>query len=105
MIRSLRFRFFLLVWPLVVVSLVLLGTLLGRWSQVELRRVSSELRSEMRIGQALDWMVDSLAPIDHPVDVHVRNARRKLAAIEPAPLARIETVLGSGYRLAIGDVS
>ena len=57
MIRSLRVRFFLLVWPLVVVSLVLLGTLLGRWSQVELRRVSSELRSELRIGQALDWMV------------------------------------------------
>jgi signal transduction histidine kinase len=72
-IRSLRFRFFLLVWPLVVVSLVLLGTLLGRWSQVELRRVSSELRSEMRIGHALDWMVDSLAPID-PADAEALQA-------------------------------
>jgi signal transduction histidine kinase len=72
-IRSLRVRFFLLVWPLVVVSLVLLGTLLGRWSRVELRRVSSELRSELQMGQTLDWMVDSLAPID-PADAEALQA-------------------------------
>jgi DNA-binding response OmpR family regulator len=45
------------------------------------------------------------ATLERTVDVHVRNARRKLAAIEPQSLVRIETVLGSGYRLAIGDVS
>lgn len=42
------------------------------------------------------------ATLERTVDVHVRNARRKLAAIEPSPVARIETVLGAGYRLAIG---
>lgn len=41
--------------------------------------------------------------LERTVDVHVRNARRKLAAIAPVPRARIETVLGAGYRLAIGD--
>lgn len=45
------------------------------------------------------------ATLERTVDVHVRNARRKLAAIEPAPQTRIETVLGAGYRLAIGDPS
>ena len=43
--------------------------------------------------------------MERTVDVHVRNARRKLSAIVPAPLVRIETVLGAGYRLAIGESS
>jgi DNA-binding response OmpR family regulator len=41
--------------------------------------------------------------LERTVDVHVRNARRKLAALDPHPQARIETVLGAGYRLAIGE--
>lgn len=41
--------------------------------------------------------------LERTVDVHVRNARRKLAAIVPLPRVRIETVLGAGYRLATGD--
>jgi DNA-binding response OmpR family regulator len=42
------------------------------------------------------------ATLERTIDVHVRNLRRKLAAIDPVPLVRIETVLGSGYRLAVG---
>jgi DNA-binding response OmpR family regulator len=42
------------------------------------------------------------ATLERTIDVHVRNLRRKLAAIDPVPLARIETVLGAGYRLAVG---
>lgn len=52
MIRSLRWRFFVVVWVLLVAGLVGLGTLLGRWSKVELNRVSSEARVERRIDDA-----------------------------------------------------
>lgn len=38
--------------------------------------------------------------LDRTIDVHVRNLRRKLSLLPAAPRARIETVLGAGYRLA-----
>jgi DNA-binding response OmpR family regulator len=45
----------------------------------------------------------SEATLERTVDVHVRNVRRKLASIVPAPAVRIETVLGTGYRFDIGN--
>lgn len=45
MIRSLRLRFFLIVWPLVVAATVAVGWYLGRWTRVELRR-------ELHVGRA-----------------------------------------------------
>ena len=38
MIRSLRTRFFLIVWPLVVAATIGLGWYFGRWTRVEIRR-------------------------------------------------------------------
>jgi signal transduction histidine kinase len=49
-IRSLRWRFFVVVWVLLVAGLVGLGTLLGRWGTVEINRVTSEARMEREIG-------------------------------------------------------
>lgn len=63
MIRTLRVRFFLLVWPLVVVALVVLGVLLGRWSTVEIRRLSSEMRSEQEFGGITERIADSLRAV------------------------------------------
>jgi signal transduction histidine kinase len=68
MIRSLRFRFFLLVWPLVVIALVVLGSLLGRWTVVELGRVSAEILHDRALGDATSALADSIAviaPLDH----------------------------------------
>ncbi|HRP09172.1 MAG TPA: ATP-binding protein, partial [Gemmatimonadales bacterium] len=65
MIRSLRVRFFPLVWPLVVVALVLLGSLLGRWSVLEIGRVSEELRLEQRTDRLSDELADSLTAIPY----------------------------------------
>jgi signal transduction histidine kinase len=42
-VKSLRLRFFFVVWPLVTAALVLFGLVLGRWTRVELGRVSVEL--------------------------------------------------------------
>jgi signal transduction histidine kinase len=47
MLRSLRWRFFLIVWPLVVGSIVAVGWYFGRWTRVELHR-------EMRVAAAFD---------------------------------------------------
>ena len=63
MIRSLRFRFFVLVWPLVVVALVLLGSLLGRWTVVELGRVSAEIERDRAVDGITEELADSLAVI------------------------------------------
>ena len=63
MIRTLRVRFFLLVWPLVVVALVVLGVLLGRWSTVEIRRLSSEMRGEQEFGGITERIADSLRTV------------------------------------------
>lgn len=63
MIRSLRFRFFVLVWPLVVIALVLLGSLLGRWTVVELGRVSAEIEHDRAVRDVTGELADSLAPI------------------------------------------
>lgn len=52
MIRSLRWRFFVVVWVLLVAGLVGLGTLLGRWGTVEINRVTSEALTQRRIGVA-----------------------------------------------------
>ncbi len=52
MIRSLRWRFFVVVWVLLVAGLVGLGTLLGRWGTVEINRVTSEAMTQRRIGIA-----------------------------------------------------
>ena len=41
---SLRLRFFLVVWPLVVIAMIILGLDLGRWTRVELQRVSTEVK-------------------------------------------------------------
>ena len=38
MIRSLRFRFFLTVWPLVVAAVLAVGVYFGAWTRIELRR-------------------------------------------------------------------
>ncbi|MFV1986626.1 MAG: sensor histidine kinase [Gemmatimonadota bacterium] len=47
MFRSLRVRFFLIVWPLVVAATVGVGWYFGRWTRVELHR-------EMRVAAAFD---------------------------------------------------
>ncbi len=52
MIRSLRWRFFVVVWLLLVAGLVGLGTLLGRWSTVEINRVTAEARVDRELGQS-----------------------------------------------------
>lgn len=52
MIRSLRWRFFVVVWVLLVAGLVGLGTLLGRWGTVEINRVTTEARTEREVGVA-----------------------------------------------------
>ena len=63
MIRSLRFRFFVLVWPLVVIALVLLGSLLGRWTVVELDRVSAVFEHDRAVRDVTGELADSLAII------------------------------------------
>lgn len=52
MIRSLRWRFFVVVWVLLVAGLVGLGTLFGRWGTVEINRVTSEARTQQQISIA-----------------------------------------------------
>ncbi|MEO5799335.1 MAG: response regulator transcription factor [Gemmatimonadales bacterium] len=43
--------------------------------------------------------------LDRTVDVHVRNLRRKLESLVPAPDAFLETAFGQGYRLGAEAVS
>lgn len=122
MIRSLRTRFFLLVWPLVVIAMVLLGLLLGRWSVVEIGRVSEELRLE-RISEGVpDLLIDSLAAIPaadgdavaafldrvaardsiHAGAVVVSAARGLIAASLP-DLLTSEVTVGPGTRVTINQ--
>lgn len=81
MIRSLRMRFFLIVWPLVVAATVGVGWYFGRWTRVEAHR---ELRVE---GSALDLSDLGLAD----------SAAAMLSAV-PAP--DIETLHAGLDRLA-----
>lgn len=80
MIRSLRFRFFVLVWPLVVIALVLLGSLLGRWTVVELGRVSAELEHGRALDDITEQLADSLAPIGRDDADQMRELIIRMAA-------------------------
>ncbi|MEZ4379018.1 MAG: ATP-binding protein [Gemmatimonadales bacterium] len=61
---SLRLRFFLVVWTLLVVGLVGLGALLGRWSTVEISRVTAEAQIDRMLGDAGQELIEAvlLAP-------------------------------------------
>jgi two-component system sensor histidine kinase BaeS len=61
---SLRMRFFVIVWALVVVGLVGLGTLLGRWSVVAIDQVSTEAALERQFDRTDRAVLDRvlLAP-------------------------------------------
>ncbi|HET9066156.1 MAG TPA: ATP-binding protein [Gemmatimonadales bacterium] len=78
---SLRLRFFIVVWALLVVGLVGLGTLLGRWSTVEIRRVTAEARVD-RMLTAADGDLTELvlrAPEDDSVALSTLLAERVAA--------------------------
>jgi signal transduction histidine kinase len=62
-IRSLRLKFFLIVWPLVVAALVVFGFLLGNWSRVELARMSMQVEAIRHISSTSGDLIDSLAAI------------------------------------------
>lgn len=96
MIRTLRVRFFLLVWPLVVVALVLLGILLGRWSTVEIRRVSAELQTEQERSSALERVADSLATIPHGDLEALQAAIGRIAARDSAFRGAVVVTPGRG---------
>jgi DNA-binding response OmpR family regulator len=49
----------------------------------------------------LDRLPGEHDALERTIDVHIRNLRRKLSLLPVAPIARIETVLGAGYRLSV----
>ena len=97
MIRSLRFRFFVLVWPLVVIALVLLGSLLGRWTVVELGRVSAEIQLDRAVSDVTGELADSLAVIA-PLDEESMQALLDRMASRDS-LARGAVVVGASRGL------
>ncbi len=60
MIKSLRWRFFVVVWLLLVAGLVGVGTLLGRWSTTEISRVSAEARVDRMLGRSEVRLLETL---------------------------------------------
>jgi signal transduction histidine kinase len=78
-IRSIRLKFFLIVWPMVVASLVIFGSLLGTWSQVELTRMSMQVESIRHLGTATRIVVDSLAAIPRGDTAGIRGLAARFA--------------------------
>ncbi|MGD9523352.1 MAG: ATP-binding protein [Gemmatimonadales bacterium] len=78
---SLRLRFFVVVWTLLVVGLVGLGALLGRWSTVEISRVTAEAQIERMLGDAGQDLVKAvlLAPSRDSAAVSALLAERVAA--------------------------
>lgn len=80
MIHSIRLKFFLIVWPLVVAALVIFGSLLGSWSQVELRRMSMQVETIRRLGATTRTMVDSLAAMPRGDTAAIRELASRVVA-------------------------
>jgi signal transduction histidine kinase len=78
-IRSIRLKFFLIVWPMVVASLVIFGSLLGTWSQVELTRLNMQVESIRHLGTATRIVVDSLAAIPRGDTALIRGLAARFA--------------------------
>jgi signal transduction histidine kinase len=97
MIRSLRVRFFLLVWPLVVLALVILGSLLGRWTVVELSRVSAEIEHDRAVSDVTAELADSLAVVDADDTEAMQALLTRMSARDS--LARGAVVLSAGRGL------
>lgn len=104
MIRSLRVRFFLIVWPLVVGSVVGVGWYFGNWTRVEVRR-------EAWVNVDSDKS-DGLADVVHRVQDAMGAApdwsafARALQRDEPPPTERDMTVLvadGAGEIMAASE--
>lgn len=90
MIRSLRVRVFLIVWPLVVASLVAVGLTFGRWTRVELDRIT-ELRSDDPRVAARRAAADSIAAAWDALRSGEGGAR----------LARIAAAAGAGEAVVV----
>lgn len=76
--KSLRLRFFVVVWLFVVTALVVLGTLLGRWTTVEMARISMETRSSRAELTVDSRLLDSVAAHVGEDSVALSTALRRL---------------------------
>jgi signal transduction histidine kinase len=93
-IRSLRVRVFLIVWPLVVASLVAVGLTFGRWTRVELDRIT-ELRGDDPRVAARRAAADSIAAAWEALLSSEGGARlRRIAAAAGAGEAVVVDVAG-----------
>ncbi len=77
MLSSLRVRFFIVVWTLLVAGLVGLGLLLGRWSTIEISRVSAEARVDRMMGESHRNLISAVltAPTSDSAAVSAALAR------------------------------
>ena len=84
MIRSIRLKFFVIVWPLVVAALVIFASLLGNWSKVELRRMSMQVESIRRLGNSTRAIADSLAVVPRSDTAGMRVVAARFVARDSA---------------------
>lgn len=106
MTGSLRFRFFIIVWPLVVAITVGVGLYFGRWARVELKKTFDMV--DTRPGPPA-WVADRIAEAldgdtgDAPARAALTAIATELGAIdgEPAPLI---VVSGEGRTWRSADV-
>lgn len=98
--KSLQLRFFVVVWLFVVAAMVALATLLGRWSLLELERVSIETRVDRRIDSLSQPLIDAVTPIPATDSLAISTALAKITSADTnllgaAVLAADGRVLGS----------
>lgn len=91
MIRSLRVRFFLIVWPLVVGSVVGVGWYFGNWTRIEVRReawVDVDAQRSDGLGGVVRWVQDGM-----DAEPSWAALERRLRTAEPPPSERDVSVL------------
>lgn len=98
--KSLQLRFFVVVWLFVVAAMVALATLLGRWSLLELERISIETRVDRRIDSLSQPLVDAVTALGAADSLAISAALARITITDSnlvgaAVLANDGRVLGS----------
>jgi signal transduction histidine kinase len=103
-IRSLRARFFLTVWPLVVAALVAVGLFLGRWTRVELDRFESVgAAPHARAPREGGALADSAAASWDAVRARGGGPLHRLRRLAPSPAEHLVVVDTAGALVAATD--
>lgn len=99
-LRSFRFRVFLIVWSLVVTSLAVLGLVLGNWSSEEFARLGDAVEGVQRLDRLTDDLIDSLRGVPGLDSVEMRRVAQRFTAREEERFGVIVVSPRDGMRFA-----